>query len=334
MLLNSSIHSHVDAMPLRGAKRSSSAGASPALSGEELKFAESTQSSIPASITPEDATLSSSSSSSQSLSHSRQLQTSGAFKSLSCSNYTDGCVPWDLLYGTSASNVDIGCNECVTMGNFINGETITLTGPLNIKGKLEFPSGTKVTLKTTAIIVQGELVMNSTKVVDGTPDVTIELYGSEDVLFTPDDEVNQAVCDAGSCNLGPKPFVVAGGTLDINGLPDTCPTWTTVKSITTTGKPVPTTYLKQPELPTRSDNGTCSEFILQETFANGLATWYGNLGAVEGIVKSNDTNGDYLQISSRRKDFQGPIYDVDKGLRECLVSLGRFTIRSSDVNLH
>ena len=44
-------------------------------------------------------------------------------------------------------------------------------------------------------------------------------------------------CDMGNtgtaqlCNVGIKPFVVAGGRLDINAIDENCPSWTKLKSV-------------------------------------------------------------------------------------------------------
>jgi len=250
------------------------------------------------------------------------------FVTLTCNTNIDWnsvpCVPWP--FGESAENVVVECNQCFTMENYNNTSTsIDLSGTLNIKGKLDFPDGTKVTLNTAGIIVQGELSIQSSKVVDGVPDITIRFTGTDDVFFNPE-APNTDVCGTGNlpCNLGPKPFVVAGGTVDIKGLPDDCPTWTTMLDIISDDKHVPLAFAQPPELPTTSE-GVCSdEFVITEDFESGINKWYGNVGAEESLVKYDDssssTAGSYLHIAKRTHAYQGPMLDLPPLARECLLT--------------
>lgn len=59
--------------------------------------------------------------------------------------------------------------------------------------------------------------------------VTLKIIGTDDVVFVPNDAPNQDVCGAG-CNLGPKPFFVAGGKVNIRGFPldSSCATHTPI----------------------------------------------------------------------------------------------------------
>jgi len=247
------------------------------------------------------------------------------FIPLSCNNEADLllCDPWP--FGTDTGAVEIPCNTCYNMGVFTGGEYIRLTGPLDIKGKLDFPDGTRVTIETTGIIVQGELAMTSTKEVNGIPDIVIKFTGSDDVYFRPHSD-NRRVCESGSdieeyCNLGVKPFVVAGGKLNINGLPDSCPVWTTVVDFETdelSGKPNPIDFPKQPTLPIPTE-GTCETTLLKETFEGGTGIWYGNVGANEETLSGSHDGSQYLHISRRTATFQGPLYDMDISFRECII---------------
>jgi len=245
----------------------------------------------------------------------RTLESSINFETLSCNIEVWTCEPWP--FGLNGGPIEIPCNKCYSMGGFTNREIITLTGPLDIKGKLDFPDGTKVQLETTGIFVQGELSMKSTKLVDGTPDVVISLTGSSDVIFTPDSQ-NAAACDENGCNFGPKPIVVAGGRLNIDGMPDSCSTWTTVADYERIEKPTPTKYRKQPTIPDTSA-GTCDFTLLEERFENGIGQWNGNLGAKEQILSGSHDGSNYLRVSSRTESFQGPLYDLNRYLRECAI---------------
>jgi len=235
------------------------------------------------------------------------------FKPLTCTPSSWNCAPWK--FGLDPSNVVIPCDECYTLEEYTNNEIISINGTLNIIGKLEIPNGSKVTIKTTGIIVQGELDIVSSKIIDGTPDITIQLLGDDDtVTFTPD-STNSQVC-SGPCELGAKPFVVAGGKVDIRGMPDTnCRTWTTIKDFTTGGKPTPM------NIPKWQSTDTCHDStILSEDFENGLADWYGNAGTNEVLNTHEDSinSGRYLNIANRVHEYQGPMLNLPKDTRECI----------------
>ena len=251
--------------------------------------------------------------------HPRMLQASKNFLPLTCnSGVTWSCVPWS--FGLNPTDVEIPCGTCYNMDAFTNNEVITLSGSLNIKGRLVFNDGTKVTLKTTGVIVEGELAMTSTKPIDGTPDIVIELTGTDDVMFTPD-TTNSDACGGNfaPCNLGPKPIVVAGGKLDINGMSDTCPTWFLVEDVVASGKPNPIEYMKRPALPT-SSAGACHENLINESFEGGLNGWYGNLGAEESIEVGSHDNTSYLKVSKRTLSGAGPMIEIPSTLRECVLA--------------
>ena len=94
-----------------------------------------------------------------------------------------------------------------------DGPAIHLQEGINILGKLVFPDGYNLEVKTTKIVVQGELVMSATdKAVDGTPSIKITLEGEDEQTFTPADS-NAGNCDGGDCSIGKKPIVVAGGKI-------------------------------------------------------------------------------------------------------------------------
>ncbi len=246
----------------------------------------------------------------------RFLQATGDFSPLACnSGVTWSCVPWS--FGLNPANVEIPCGACYNMDSFTNNEVITLTGTLNIKGRLEFNDGTKVTLKTAGVIVEGELAMTSTKPVDGTPDIVIELTGTSPVIFTPHAD-NSAACGGAACTLSAKPFVVAGGKLDISGFPDTCPTWSTLDSYIGAGMATPSDYPKRPTLPTPSQ-GTCGYSFIDENFESGLNGWYGNLGAEEYTLPGSHDGSRYLSITNRTATFQGPMVEINRYLRECIL---------------
>jgi len=253
--------------------------------------------------------------------NSRILQATGDFLPLTCNTITDetqwNCVPWPFGLETVGA-VYVPCNICYTMEQFTDADTtIVLNGPLNIKGKLHFPDGTKLTLVTPGIIVQGQLSIKSTKLVDGIPDIIFRFTGEITELFIPD-EPNAHACGQQGCNLGSKPFLVAGGTVHINGLPDHCPTWTTIIDVIADGYNIPLSYPHSPDLPLSSE-GLCTQDVIAEDFELGLNKWYGNVGADESI-KDHAEGGSYLHISRRSHEYQGPMLDLSFHLRQCLMT--------------
>ena len=162
---------------------------------------------------------------------SRNLQVDGMkdFVPLVCNANiaTASCTSWTSLFGTSASfseRIVIQCGQCVTMD--VVGGTLDLLGGLDVVGKLVFPDGYKLNLASTIIAVQGELKITATKTVDGIPNIKITMIGNVDQSFTPIG-INMRACNgATTCNAGKKGIIVAGGKVDIHGIPNATPAWT------------------------------------------------------------------------------------------------------------
>lgn len=227
--------------------------------------------------------------------HRRTEIASASFLPSTCAPAT--CIPWP--HGTSSTNeIIVGCTECFTMEGFTAGEEITLGG-LNIIGKLDFPSGTKVTVKTPYVFVQGELAMSSDAVVDGEEDVKIVLTGSEDVMFMPSSP-NTAACPSGGCNVGSRPIVVAGGKMNIQGLPESCPAWSYPHS--SSGEVANVYY---------SESDTIATFPIEDDFSNGIGEWSGYLGSIAEVTDVGHSSP-YLHITKRKASFQGPFFDIPK----------------------
>lgn len=148
----------------------------------------------------------------------RQLQDDGIsdFVPLTCNANlaSASCTPWTSIFGTAASypssnRLGIPCGQCVTMD--LAGGRLDLFGGLDVFGKLVFPDGYKVLVNSPIIAVQGELVMTSTKPVDGTPDVKFTMIGDSNMTLTPID-TNAKKCNGSTtCAVGKKAIVVAGG---------------------------------------------------------------------------------------------------------------------------
>lgn len=111
-------------------------------------------------------------------------------------------------------------------------------------GKLHFPAGTDVTIRTNHVVVQGifssDEAVSPTTLGDGAPTkvrivLTEESSGAVDLEFEPHSD-NWGACGgmAGmtSCteSLGRKAFAVLGGLVDVKAVDDACPAWVSVLS--------------------------------------------------------------------------------------------------------
>lgn len=118
---------------------------------------------------------------------------------------------------------------------------------------------------------------------------------------------NKNVCPNGSCNLGPKPFFVAGGKLNIDAFPDNnCKTHTPIKNVL---RSVPvkdsSDFPKYEEFPnTCPKSGTT---LLRYTFDDGnVGNWTGGWGA---YVEVSDGA---LKVTNRKRKENGPLLDITK----------------------
>lgn len=163
----------------------------------------------------------------------------GGMQAQSCNDRYSACVDWSAFVGTQSvhtGRITIPCGRCVVMD--YNGDTLTLQGGLDIQGKLEFPNGySGLTLRSTTIVVQGELEMASTGKVTGSPAVKFEMIGNRDELFEPIGE-NKGYCGGPTCLAGKKAITVAGGRVDIQGLPADTKTWVKLYDVIGSGNMV------------------------------------------------------------------------------------------------
>ena len=140
---------------------------------------------------------------------------------------SEPCTSWTSLFGNAISfseRIAIPCGQCITMD--VVGGTLDLLGGLDVMGKLVFPDGYQLHLTSPIIAVQGELVMTATKTVDGIPNIKLTMIGDVSRSFTPI-EINANACNGvATCNAGKKGIIVAGGRLNIHGIPNDTPAWT------------------------------------------------------------------------------------------------------------
>ena len=209
----------------------------------------------------------------------------GGFVPLPCNTPMGECVNWsDQGYDPSAGMVTIPCGTCVIMDDV--GPTLNLENGIDVVGKLVFPDGYRITITTPFFYVQGILEMTSTRATSGEVDVKIILTSSDDNIshsLVPHDMANifsnnANMCPPTGCNVGNRPFVVAGGQLNINGLQSQCPTWVNLKNVVRGGPPdssnIPTYIQPAPG---------CSDVLIDTDFENGIGIgwpndWYRNYG--------------------------------------------------------
>ena len=161
----------------------------------------------------------------------RNLQVDGMkdFVPLACNANlaSTPCSSWTSMFGTATSfseRIVIPCGKCVAMD--VVGGSLELSGGLDVIGKLVFPDGYKLNLVSSIIAVQGELEMTATKTVDGIPNIIFTMIGNVDRSFTPIDINTKACNGAATCNAGKKGIIVAGGKVNIHGIPNATPAWT------------------------------------------------------------------------------------------------------------
>ena len=206
----------------------------------------------------------------------------------------------DILSSLINSPLIIPCGECVL---FDLEQDVIIAGGLNIKGKLKFPNNQKVTIHTPFVIVQGELSIkvDHDTISPNSESVAFNITGMEDIKFKPTDSPNTDACalSNGECNLGRKPFVVAGGKLNIDAFPSSCSTHTPILATKTKDiAPNKDDFLAFELLP-----ASCpvlgTDFI-KDDFGNWTGWWGGYVSVV------NET----LKVTNRQTIHQGPHLDI------------------------
>jgi len=170
---------------------------------------------------------------------------------------------------------------------------------LDVQGKLVFPSSrSSLEITTPFVFVQGEFIIEELmEPMIPQPESELEFHfvGTEDVIFISHPDQMFKKCESG-CNISKKPFVVAGGRLDIQGMNEHCNTWTRVQATKDSGASeiIPIT-------PPTERSG-CSKVLVSESFdsASPELQWDG-IGANSASIE----NG-YFSVSSRSSTTQGP----------------------------
>ncbi len=198
----------------------------------------------------------------------------------------------------------IPCGRCYT---FDIGGNITFNG-LDVRGKLLFPINHKAIIHTSFVIVQGELelTVNHAKISPENIATRFVLTGTEDILFTPSDAPNQDACQEynNQCNLGVKPFFVAGGKVTLTTMPETCATHTPILSkIYKDPTYNPGDFVKFESLPP-----SCPQSGLKFISYNFNHTGYGNWTGREGSYVVSEDGA--LRVTNRMLYSRGPYLDI------------------------
>ena len=235
------------------------------------------------------------------------------------------CVGWSDYFGSNTSfpeGVTIPPATCITMREFTNNEVLEFGDVINVIGKWVFPDGTRVTLKFPMMYVQGLLRMISTAVIDNDPEITFELnepFTAPDRHFVPYGE-NEWICPAGGCIVGKNGIVVAGGKIDIRGMPPNCPVWSKIEYIEADDMvSVPAEVIPQQSPLPVNTTIPCSDKVVIETFAGGMGKFYGSPGTGEEITSVGHTD-DYLKISNRKATWMGAVIELRPEEKECMLA--------------
>lgn len=167
----------------------------------------------------------------------------GLFNPLACNAavMSASCSPKlsSLLSGTA--KVTVPCGTCYTYD--LPKAPTTIDG-LDVVGRLVVPQNYKSTLLTKFVFVQGVLEMSDTNPISkNNTSMRIVLTGDADVTFVP--ASGNAGVAGSTFNAGVKPFLVAGGRLDIRGWSGslveggTVETWTTLTKTAEGARPNP-----------------------------------------------------------------------------------------------
>jgi hypothetical protein len=178
-----------------------------------------------------------------------------------------------VVAAAGGGKVVIPCGQCIKYD--LPENTVSTINGLDIQGKLYIPPNYKSTLQTPFVFVQGELQMSDTNPIS--PDnqsMKIVLTGTADVTFTPAD--SNANLAGVPFNAGSKPFLVAGGKLDIRGWDiaqgeERVATWSPLLSMVEGPKPEPTLsaakLIKDPIQPAETVR-TCPRHIINHDFTD------------------------------------------------------------------
>jgi len=235
-----------------------------------------------------------------------------------CTGKVSNVIPAN---GVLRTPLTIPCGQCWKF----DVEKVNLVGGINIIGKLLFPLNQKARIVTTSVIVQGELKMIVNHPVISPENLAVEfiLRGTQDIMFTRAGGPGKDICNTQpnqKCNFGKKPFVVAGGKIDVRAnAPAPCKTFTKIKDKVFKSPPAkdPDDFIFYKELPAECPKSGL--LFYKENFNGNTGNWTGHKGGQ--IHYDGDKNGKgAIRVSNRKFWWQGPYFDYTMTSPEkCLV---------------
>eukprot|EP00535_Pseudo-nitzschia_heimii_P003501 CAMPEP_0197186878 /NCGR_PEP_ID=MMETSP1423-20130617/14758_1 /TAXON_ID=476441 /ORGANISM="Pseudo-nitzschia heimii, Strain UNC1101" /LENGTH=994 /DNA_ID=CAMNT_0042638305 /DNA_START=59 /DNA_END=3043 /DNA_ORIENTATION=+ len=260
----------------------------------------------------------------------------GNFRPLKCNERIDEdpCLTsWTRVFGNGfvfSEMVEIPCGQCIVMNPLRN--PLTLSGGLKILGKLVIYAND---ISLTSILVHGELEIVASKPIDGIPDVSvtwIDSASNRTLSFqAPENGVgSNNICggERGACGMGRKPFVVAGGKVNIRGLPSpSMPTWVPIYDVDTSGigsdssivvvpEAMQDIYQYQPpKLGCPQDDILLQQDLMTSSIP-GIASPVSNAFKASYGANSHWTSNGGLKITNRTHHQHCPVIDL-KDVRHC-----------------
>eukprot|EP00934_Nitzschia_sp_Nitz4_P003894 Nitzschia sp. Nitz4//scaffold237_size30108//23491//29702//NITZ4_007996-RA/size30108-augustus-gene-0.41-mRNA-1//-1//CDS//3329543518//3884//frame0 len=208
---------------------------------------------------------------------------------------TQVCESWSSLLGTANTHnkeVVVPCGKCVEMDVMVS--KLFLLGGLDIQGKLLIPNGYNISLETPYVRVQGELEIQSNSIVTGSKPVELIMVdGDANIENFYGASSNQHACGSSQCAPGPKSIVVAGGKLNIHGIPEDMPTWVPLVDIVTS-----------PGL----GSGACSGFNIVSNGSTGNAMNEKIFSPTLGASMASE--GEIVRIQGRTSSYHGIQIDL------------------------
>lgn len=232
--------------------------------------------------------------------------------------------------------ITIPCGQCVEIDHKVWGRDLVFHNGIDVQGKLVFPPNSHLKVKTTSILVQGELHMYSAKAINGLPAVTVTWIAPLElpprpISFRPPRQNNTSTnpypCGKENfeeCDMGERPFVVAGGKLVIKGLPspDT-PSWVSLLDVdgSKTGWHVPDFEYKQYVEPIKqagcpSRNGELIHHGFTEPPPSYISGSWGTF---------TEWTGHSLKITRRSHQDHGFVIDT-REIRHCLSAKSTYLV--------
>jgi len=229
-----------------------------------------------------------------------------SFTPLPCNGgFTMDCTPLniaDVVASASSSAYVIPCGTCQVLS-----ESVDFAGGLNVEGHLKIlppiDAASELSITTPFVFVQGKFTvdMESEELLERKGSIHIELVEGDgaDIHMIPHPHNSMACMGTMGCNVGKRPFVVAGGAMDIRAYSQTCPSWTNLVDVvkgdimTELG---PVEYEQAPQ-----PLADCPETVVREDFEGDTNVFDAIPSNAEYQVKSTTTTtgstNHYFEVS-------------------------------------